>query len=387
MSSTPASLSEIFLPTAGTGFPNPDHPELLTPPVSRAAYSNRTAWVMANLSRMAYYKFEGNPDLIAAVAKKLADEHSADPGHVKHEIEEFLDRYTSVPAPGKTDLQNELGAAGFVLRQTFDRGGTQAFLATREEGRLAVLAFRGTEQNHDDIKTDLDFRFYKNADGSKSHEGFKKAFEQVEEDIKLAYRGLSDYRVYITGHSLGGALALIATQALDADKDICTDNLASCYTFGSPKVGTGDFADGLRAPVYRVVNSADAVPRLPPSYLLDIVSLLCRFVPVPFVRNLFASVKGYRHVGDMRYLTNATPPNYSDVTLIANPDFFDRALWTVQSLLKNWKAGYERHSIQEYCDKLAAYALKKTPPACPHTIAPHAAESSATDAPAVARQA
>ncbi len=37
--------------------------ELLEPPVKRAAYSDRTAWLMAEMSRLAYMKFEENPDL------------------------------------------------------------------------------------------------------------------------------------------------------------------------------------------------------------------------------------------------------------------------------------------------------------------------------------
>lgn len=33
--------------------------DLLTPPTRRAAYSDRTAWLMAQFSKLAYEKFEG----------------------------------------------------------------------------------------------------------------------------------------------------------------------------------------------------------------------------------------------------------------------------------------------------------------------------------------
>ena len=42
-------------------------------------------------------------------------------------------------------LKEALAQAKFVLVKTFDREGTQAFLARRSSDGMAVLAFRGTE--------------------------------------------------------------------------------------------------------------------------------------------------------------------------------------------------------------------------------------------------
>ena len=64
-------------------------------------------------------------------------------------------------------------------------------------------------------------------------------------------------RSYITGHSLGGALAQIASAALNRD------NLAACYTFGSPPVGTAGLDEQVKCPHYRVINNWDLVPGLP----------------------------------------------------------------------------------------------------------------------------
>ena len=58
----------------------------------------------------------------------------------------------------------------------------------------------------------------------------------------------TDLGLYVTGHSLGGALAQRATAALDRD------TLAACYTFGSPRVATLAFDRLDKAPHYRVVN-------------------------------------------------------------------------------------------------------------------------------------
>ena len=54
----------------------------------------------------------------------------------------------------------------------------------------------------------------------------KKAVAQVPANLGL----------YIAGHSLGGALAQIAAASLSE-----MDNLAACYTFGSPRVATLGF--------------------------------------------------------------------------------------------------------------------------------------------------
>src|SRR3989339_1647861 len=195
--------------------------ELLVPPIKRAAYSDRTAWLMAGMSKLAYLSFDDNPD----------------------------------------SLNKALSEAEFELVRLFNCNGTQAFLAKRESDKIMVLAFRGTQKEDPrDIVTDLKANFYQDAKGVKIHDGFYRAFNCVEDAIKNAVNNLKDYSLYITGHSLGGALALIATRALNSD------NLAACYTFGSPKVGNSEFGDSIKAPIYRVVNDLDPVPFLPPTY-------------------------------------------------------------------------------------------------------------------------
>src|SRR5258708_6267162 len=79
---------------------------------------------------------------------------------------------------------------------------------------------------------------------------------------------------YIPGHARGGPLAQIASAAL------ARDNLAACYTFGSPRVGTADFDREVKCPHYRLVNDWDVVPGAPPPWFT-----------------------GYRHTGDPRLLT------------------------------------------------------------------------------------
>ena len=65
--------------------------------------------------------------------------------------------------------------------------------------------------------------------------------------------------LFITGHSLGGALAMIA-----AKKITHKGGNAACYTFGSPRVGDEVWISNIKTPLYRVVNAADCVTMLPP---------------------------------------------------------------------------------------------------------------------------
>ncbi len=83
---------------------------LMTAPTKRAAYSDRTAWIMASLSELAYKMFE---------------------------------------TEGTGPLEEKLSAGGFNLIQTVNAVDgkavdTQAILVNKP-GVMSVLAFRGTE--------------------------------------------------------------------------------------------------------------------------------------------------------------------------------------------------------------------------------------------------
>jgi len=73
--------------------------------------------------------------------------------------------------------------------------------------------------------------------------------------------------IYITGHSLGGALAQIAAAVLGSDQ------VGACYTYGSPRVGNSYFDLWVKVPSYRVLNYADIVPQVP---LPICISPFCR---------------------------------------------------------------------------------------------------------------
>ena len=96
----------------------------------------------------------------------------------------------------------------------------------------------------------------------KVHAGFSKAFEQIAADIQksLAKKKYQEKSLFITGHSLGGALATVAIKRLTHEAGI-----SACYTFGSPRIANKNWIVGIKTPIYRLVNAADPVPMLPPS--------------------------------------------------------------------------------------------------------------------------
>jgi triacylglycerol lipase len=100
------------------------------------------------------------------------------------------------------------------------------------------------------------------------HRGFEDALGAVWDDVASALRPNSP-PLFITGHSLGGALAVVAAQRLQREHKL---EPAAVYTFGAPRVGSQAFADGynscgLGERTYRLIHGLDIVPTLPPSRL------------------------------------------------------------------------------------------------------------------------
>jgi hypothetical protein len=133
-----------------------------------------------------------------------------------------------------------------------------------------LIAFRGTEDVRNWL-TDLDClqTGYPAADygASRVHAGFWRAWQSVRrrlwEWFSTSMPDGSSSKVFLTGHSLGGALAMLAARELWRERQL----LPVTYTFGQPRVGNAAFAQGfdlaLRALTFRVVYADDIVPRVP----------------------------------------------------------------------------------------------------------------------------
>ena len=95
------------------------------------------------------------------------------------------------------------------------------------------------------------------------HAGFMDVYNMFRTDLLAALKTLQPKQIVVTGHSLGGGVSTL-----------CAIDLASIYpravvsyTFAAPRVGNAQLCTLIdqRLSLYRIVNSSDVVPTLPPS--------------------------------------------------------------------------------------------------------------------------
>lgn len=94
------------------------------------------------------------------------------------------------------------------------------------------------------------------------------AYDKITKTVCKILLDNPNAKVFITGHSLGGALAtLYATMLHCSGETEMTSKIAAIYTFGQPRVGDIGFANYARRKLdslyYRVVYCNDLVPRVP----------------------------------------------------------------------------------------------------------------------------
>jgi hypothetical protein len=139
---------------------------------------------------------------------------------------------------------------------------TQCHLAIAKD--FAMIAFRGTQSNQwKDLFDDACFVLtpWQGDSGGQVHLGFKAAFERIRPLLQEAIdRHAPDRPLWITGHSLGGTLAVLAADALR--------NVQGVYTAGCPRVGDHVFASRFdqrfAEQSFRYVNDTDIVTHVPP---------------------------------------------------------------------------------------------------------------------------
>ena len=155
---------------------------------------------------------------------------------------------------------------------------------------MMILAFTGTETSMD---TSVDVRMHRVPFGGKSPEEFKQTASQENHPgkIPLVHQGFNDYitaalfsksvseqegrtmgeyiadslkanpeeKIYITGHSLGGAAAVVAAARL-SDLGVAPEQL-EVITFGAPAVANESFAKayGDKMLIERVIMQGDPV--------------------------------------------------------------------------------------------------------------------------------
>lgn len=152
------------------------------------------------------------------------------------------------------DSTKKFKAQGYDIVEFFNIKGAQGYLL-KDSNDHYVLSFRGTEiQQKSDVLADLEAGKNFERSGGKVHYGFKHELDKLWPSIEKSLDKIDN--LYITGHSLGAAMATIAASRIQ-------EKVTSLVTFGSPRVGTREFVKNLKVIHYRVQNNCDDVTKVP----------------------------------------------------------------------------------------------------------------------------
>lgn len=214
----------------------------------------------------------------------------------------------------------DLGSFDEVIFIENKRTSTELYVAISEERKELIVAFRATKDFYDWFFTNMKTEFIESQIG-KCHKGFFKSFSSIQDKLSRVLEKHKDKKTVLTGHSLGGAIALIAASYIQFDQ---------CVTFGSPRVFDSKavrlYSDLYGHKTYRYTMAGDFIVR----------------VPWPFT--------GYRHVGNNHlYISRSKGillnPRKS---LVFNETFFD----LIDEFISGKLFEFEDHAISLYISNI-----------------------------------
>ncbi|UXD89182.1 lipase family protein [Thalassolituus hydrocarboniclasticus] len=196
----------------------------------------------------------------------------------------FLPAVQAAPDFAELRVQAQLSGDTYLTdsereAQLLQQGQTLIHQATLADSQVSyflsqgngvqTIAIRGTA-NLANVMVDLDIEFQPDERlGITLHNGFRSAAEAVFNDVRP--RLVAGMPVQITGHSLGGAIAVVLAMYLKHDTAM---QITQVITFGQPKVTNVTGADIYSSiPLTRVVTQKDLVPLVPPLSPLQIKDL------------------------------------------------------------------------------------------------------------------
>lgn len=161
------------------------------------------------------------------------------------------------------EAERSYRALGFQRTRPFHYKSLGGYVVSEDD--VAVVAFQGTDDLSEWI-VNLDSFSYYTPHGD-MHEGYHRAYQHLKPQVLKLLEESKARKIWITGHSLGGALALICAYDLITHEKIQPHGL---MTFGQPMVADKFLAhhmDNLLLGRYvHFVNEQDIVPRLPPGF-------------------------------------------------------------------------------------------------------------------------
>jgi triacylglycerol lipase len=185
------------------------------------------------------------------------------------EIREMA-RFANAAYESETRIHHLVESSGYKLVHYHTIPDVQVayFLAFNEISRTQIISIRGTS-NIENAMVDISLKLRLDADiGVPLHEGFAYSAKRVFTELKPLLK--PGYKTSLTGHSLGGAVALILAMYLDENQFV----VDRVVTFGQPKVTNIPGAKKVQhLDIIRVVTPHDLVPLVPLFDPLDINNL------------------------------------------------------------------------------------------------------------------
>jgi hypothetical protein len=195
--------------------------------------------------------------------------------------------------------RERLGLEAIAFRDKITR--TRGFLGVCDTH--AVLTFRGTDPvTLPNWLTDAVVRLVECGEyHGRVHYGFSSALRRTWGRVETILERAKDKPLFLTGHSMGGALAVLtACRLAKMDRPP-----VATYTFGAPRVGDRAFCAGYSLPTYRVVNRLDLVPEMPLASVKRLLPVTPRFTNEKILgqlKRLARRVPCYGHVKTFVYI-------------------------------------------------------------------------------------
>lgn len=253
----------------------------------------------------------------------------------------------------RKEVISQLKAWGFSAIYFFDYTGflddSQAMILADAE--KIIVAFRGTEPAKlDDWARDLQVVQVKKLNG-RVHRGFFGTFNNLwtsklriwQEDQEFEQKpGIKNIieqlltekkrPIWVTGHSLGGAMATIGAAACALELKDSFQPVVSLYTYGQPRVGDEDFKNNLlentNSRVFRIVNNNDMVAR----------------IPVDFIKKI--DLVDYTHAGKLIYLDTKEKVHVEELNWWQQKQ--DEFMGRLEDVGKPGSDGVKDHDLSRY---------------------------------------
>jgi hypothetical protein len=201
-------------------------------------------------------------------------------------------------APGRAAMER-LGLKTLAFRNKVTR--TRGFLGVCDTH--AVLAFRGSDPvTLQTWVTDAIVKLVECAEyEGRVHHGFSSVLKRTWGKVEKILEEAEDKPLFLTGHSMGGALAVLTGCRLAK----LGRPPAAIYTFGAPRVGDRNFCAGYSLPTYRIVNGLDLVPEMPLASMKRLLPATSRFANEKILgklKEMARRVPCYGHVKTFVYI-------------------------------------------------------------------------------------